>query len=572
MQTNARRSSPTRRGNTLRVVLGVVVIAALGFGAVLLATTGGQAREATSATDLGRIERTSFEIAVTASGELEAKNQLEIKNPLQTSSKIAELVDEGTFVQEGDLLLRLNTDAIEQQIRQERLNVIQARNELEQAEANVSLQKNTNESARQDAELKVELAKLALERWRKGEVAKRREQLRIAAERAERELRRLSDKLERTRENYEKGFKSKDELEQVEIQYQQAIADDVIAKLDIEIYENFQYPEDEKTKIADVEKAEAALGRTIEQNAINLRNKEAIVETRREQLKIREERLAELEQQFEAATIRAPRSGLVVYATSLRENWRGGDLPFDVGTDVYPNQLLMVLPDTSEMVASVSVHESLAGRIRPGQIARVRVEAVDRTYFGRVTNIGVLAETGGWRDPNRREYTVKIDLDPGQDISSLKPSMRCDATIILDKADDVLAAPIEAVFSDGPVQYVLVPVDGRFARVPIRLGKRSDLFAEIVAGASEGQRVLLREPRAGELLPGDWDPEQLLAAGYELDESGQPVARWQRPMLASPARRPQMSRPSGQRSTGGARTRPGRSGAAPADRRRHGGS
>lgn len=567
MQAKNRRWSWTRRGSTLRVVLGVVIIAVLGFGAVLLATTRGPSRETAGANDLGRIERMSFEIAVTASGELEAKNQLEIKNPLQTGSKIAELVDEGTFVQEGDLLIRLNTDAIEQQIRQERLNVIQARNELEQAEANVSLQVNTNESARQDAELKVELAKLALERWRKGEVAKRREQLRIAAERAERELRRLSDKLERTRENYEKGFKSKDELEQVEIQYQQAIADDVIAKLDIEIYENFQYPEDEKTKIADVEKAEAALKRTLEQNAINLRNKEAIVETRREQLKIREERLAELEQQFEAATIRAPKSGLVVYASSLRDNWRGGDQPFDVGTDVYPNQLLMVLPDTSEMVASVSVHESLAGRIRPGQVARVRVEAVDRTYLGRVTSIGVLAETGGWRDPNRREYTVKIELDPGQDITNLKPSMRCDATIILDRADDVLAAPIEAVFSDGPVQYVLVPADGRFARVPIRLGKRSDLFAEIIAGASEGQRVLLREPAPGELLATGWDPEQLLAAGYELDESGQPVARWQQPVLATPSRQPQMSRPSGRPGAGGSRAGSARPRGAPAGRR-----
>lgn len=65
------------------------------------------------------------------------------------------------------------------------------------------------------------------------------------------------------------------------------------------------------------------------------------------------------------------------------------------GAQVYPNELLIVLPDTSEMVASVQVHESLAGDVKPGMAATVKVDAVGGEIFqGTVDSIGVLAESG----------------------------------------------------------------------------------------------------------------------------------------------------------------------------------
>eukprot|EP01026_Neomeris_dumetosa_P076424 TRINITY_DN82070_c0_g1_i5.p1 TRINITY_DN82070_c0_g1~~TRINITY_DN82070_c0_g1_i5.p1 ORF type:complete len:179 (-),score=19.17 TRINITY_DN82070_c0_g1_i5:100-636(-) len=174
------------------------------------------------------------------------------------------------------------------------------------------------------------------------------------------------------------------------------------------------------------------------------------------------------------------------------------------------------------MIATVNVHESLAGRVRPNQRANIRVEAVDQTFTGTVLSIGVLAETGGWRDPNRREYKVRIALDAQPGTENLKPSMRVDATIYLDRADQVIAAPIEAVFSEGPVQFVYLKSGDRVYRRPIRLGKRSDLYAAIQAGLNEGDAVLVREPRAGEIDVEPWDEDELQTAGYMVGEDGEP--------------------------------------------------
>ncbi len=178
----------------------------------------------------------------------------------------------------------------------------------------------------------------------------------------------------------------------------------------------------------------------------------------------------------------------------------GGGQSLQVGTELYRNQLAMVLPDTSQMVAEVKVTESLSGLIEPGQRAIVTSDALpDVVLHGEVLSIGVLAEAGGWSDPNRRDYTVKIKLTEGNDLG-LKPSMRCKAEINVRRVEDSLFVPIQAVFRNGPVSYVYVPQGSGFAQRRVQLGEASDLFLQIADGLTEGDVVLLREPTVGEIV------------------------------------------------------------------------
>lgn len=527
-------TSRTRQGRAgLKILVVTIAVVGLGAGGVWLASASGALGSSSQSHDTAELAVatiTDFQISVTASGDLAAKNSIEIKNPVETRTTIVELVPEGTIVSAGDLLVQLNTDEIDSRLRDEDLQVIGAQNNLAAAESSLKIQISQNASSLTDATLKVELAKLALERWRKGEVARQREQQRIAVEKAKRELDRLTRKVARSQELFNKDFLSSDELERDQIALAQAVADEKIATLNQQIYEQYQYPEDEKTKISDVKKAQDALERTIEQNAINAKLKQAEVDTRKLQLQRRQENLNKLKEQLEAATITAPADGLVVYATTLQQSRGGfsfGEGALAVGREVRPHEGLISLPDTSEMVAQVRVPESIAGRIRAGQHALVEIEAIGRTLMGTVDNVGVMAESGGWRDPNRREYTVKIALDAGDADGQLKPSMRCDATIILGEVSGALAVPIQAVFSDGPVQFVYTPRNGRYERTPVKMGRRSDTYAQILAGIEEGDRVLIRDPDPAEVIAGDWDEQALLDAGYMINDEGQPV-------LASP--------------------------------------
>ncbi|VAX38289.1 hypothetical protein MNBD_PLANCTO03-1652, partial [hydrothermal vent metagenome] len=295
-----------------------------------------------------------------------------------------------------------------------------------------------------------------------------------------------------------------------------------------ETYEEYQYPRDEKTKNSDLEEARADLDRIRTQNKINADAKQSALDTTTRQRDLKKERLDKLTEQVDLATIIAPTDGLVVYATSLGRGrdmmMMGGDGPLQVGREVRPNEMLIVLPDTTSMVASVRVHESLAGRVRPGQPVGITIDAMNsESFVGTVESVSVLPETGGWRDPNRREYIVRIAVDHDNADGKLKPSMRAEAEIMLGSVQDSLMVPIQAIFHEGPVRYVLVPQSSRYVRVPVKVGRMSDTYAQILAGIEEGDRVLLREPETGEQLADEWTPEQLEAVGIALDEEGKPI-------------------------------------------------
>ena len=552
------------RGWRSRAARGLLVLCGLSLGGLGVASMFGVrpapgAQDPGEASDLAMTKRLTFDITTIATGELEALRQVDLRSQIEQDTAITEIVREGTLVKAGDVLLRLNSDSIQTQIDEESLRVETSRAELATAENNYLIQASDNESSVAKKSLEVELAELDLRRWLEGEVKSKRQANDLGFERSVRELDRLQEKYTRSVALEKQGFLSRDELKRDEVAYLEARAALKTAELDRQVYDDFQFPKDQKTKQSTVDQAKAELERTGRQNASLIATKEADRNNKRQQLSLRTTKLTKLREQFDAATIKAPSDGLVVYATSLnRDRWGGSsEGTLDVGRVVKRNTPLIVLPDTSEMVASVRVHESISGRIREGMQANVRIDALaGRSLPATVLSVGVIAESGGMRDPNLREYTVKIKIDMKSVDIPLKPSMRCEAEIMLDRAEDALAVPIQSIFVDGLVRYVLVPEGGRFARVPVRIGRRSDRLAEIAAGLEEGQRVLLRAPLAGELVERPWTKAQLALVGMNLLPDGR----------MEPMRKGSVAEP-------GARTTPGAAPAsrAPADRARDGG-
>lgn len=524
MRTQARRTlGPVRRGGALKVALaaGVVVLAAA--GAVYFWPGSGGGNKGSTA-DLTTASEMSFDITTVASGELEAKNQIEIRSKLEVPATIAEVVAEGTRVKAGDLLLRLNVDQVKQQYDQAKVEIENTKAQVEAATHAREIQEIENEQKLRQAHLKVELADLDRLQWLEGEAKSKRQANQLALSKSLLEVERLAEKLQQSYGLLEKGFLSKDEFDRDQVSYIEAQSAWITSRLNNEVFENYEFRKQEKKFESDVEEAEAALKQTILNNQIQLTAKQADSAAKQRVYDLADEKLKKLEESLKNATITAPSEGLVVYASSMGRNFFmfGGDGPIAIGRQVMPNELVIVLPDTAEMVATVRVAETLASRIRKGQPATVKVDAAGgKTFPGVVDSIGVLAESGGWRDPNLKEYTVKIALDKAL-VEGLKPSMRCESQVYLDRVEQATAVPVQSVFSDGAVRFVHVREGGKYARRPVNLGRQSDTYAEILAGLSLGATILTREPAPAELLTGAWDPAQLATAGYEVGTDGVP--------------------------------------------------
>lgn len=509
-----------RRGGVLLklAIVGAVVVVG-GIGAAI-ALRGGSEAPAHAAVELQPISRTSFDITVTANGELKAKRQKDLKSELERETTVVEVVEEGSFVKKDDTLVKLNSDEISKQLKEEEDRLRSAENDVRVAENALEIQRIENESATRQAQTKIDLGVLELEKWQSGDDKEQRQTNALAIEKGTREVERLGEKLDQSRRLHERGFLSTDELKQDETAFLEAQSNLATANLRNTVYEEYTRRKEETKLQSDLEEAKKDMERVVKTNDSNLSTKESQLDLARANLRQRQSEVTKMREQLVNTEIKAPTDGLVVYATSLGPDWRWDDRgPIAVGRKIYPNESIITLPDTSEMIASIKVHESLIARIKAGQRTLVTIDAAQgRVFEGTVESTGIIAQSGGWSDPNLREYEVKIALNLPSN-HGLKPSMRCEAKIILDHVNDVVAVPLQAVFIDKAVNYVYTPSGNRYVRTPVRVGRRSDVYAEITDGASEGLKVLMKEPAIGLISKGDFSDE--IVAKYAASPRGE---------------------------------------------------
>lgn len=487
-----------RRGTSILILVSGVFLLAIVISIVAF-SGGGGSDEKIYAGELYEVESGSFGVTVPTSGELAAKEKINIHNLLESNAVIIELVDEGALVSEGDVLFKLNDDDIRNTIRQSELNVTEAINSLDTARSNLVVAEKQRDSDLATKKLAIDLAELALSAWREGEVVAKRQQLLLAEQTAEKDYSRLSKKYESSLSLYEQKFLSKDELDRDEIAVLNSEATLKKAKLDKVVYENYTHQQQKQKKNSDLQQAIDELDRDNDRHASKISNFVSTVGAKENQLESQKSKLEITNSQLESCVVLAPAKGMVIYATSMGDRREEGE-PLKIGKKLWRNELVMTIPDTSNMIACVRVNEALSGLVSDGQKASITCDAYPDTVFdGEVLSVGVLAEGGGWRDPNRRDYTVEIKISNPSDIA-LKPSMRCSAEIYVEEVEDVLFLPVHAIRRTGGAVWVWVQDGGGFSQRVVELGRFSESYAEINTGVALGEFVLLREPLPSQVV------------------------------------------------------------------------
>lgn len=491
-----------RRGVAfMTIIVALLGLVAIAGGALMLGRGSGSGA---GMPDLQRFTARvgDFEVSVPASGELIAAKQTEIASQVDGRAAITYIIDEGATVEAGDILIKLDDSEVRDEIEEALLDVDNAETALASARSSLELARRSKESELAIANTDVELAELALEAWRSGEDVSRRKQLELELETAKKDFARLEARYLASIDLLDREFISKDEFDRDEIEMIRARSRLEQAELALKVYGEYEAVQQREQLNSDIRRARDAREDMIKRKDTEITAQEREVRNREFNLERQREDLAEAERQLELCTIIAPQGGLVVYASSLDRGRRGDDDRPEVGTELRRNRTVILLPDTSRMLAEVKVNEAISGRINPGQEVYVVSDALPETPLtGIVEGVGVLAESGGWRDPNRRDYTVRIALQDTAGLG-LKPSMRCKAEIRVDVVEEALHVPVTAIFRDGADAFVYVPDGSGFRRRTVRIGRTSELFVEVVDGLEEGEQVLLVEP-AEDLIRSD---------------------------------------------------------------------
>ncbi|GHT40457.1 hemolysin D [Planctomycetales bacterium] len=400
------------------------------------------------------VKRETFIHEILERGSVDSANNIDIRCEVESSGgqTIISVVPEGTVVKKGDFLVELDSSALRESVTKQQIAVLASQSKLAQSEADLKT------------------AKLTLTEYLEGKYNEEHKTIENEIFSAQEEVRTQEDNLAFYKRLLEKGYVTDSKVAADILLLDKAIKALEIARLKLEVLDKY-------TKEKNVTDYTAKIASC-----------QSKVESDKQSLKLDEERCDHLEKQVEKCRITAPQDGQVVYYMPPRGS---DDDLIKEGKKVYERQILLRLPDVTQMQVKGLVNEATVRLVKEGQKATIRLEAFPNVVFdGVVKTVNDYPEPTPWMGGSMsKEYTTTISLlnvPPG-----IKTGLTAEARIVVNTVYDALVLPVQAVLGHGGKMYVITFQDGKWDKCEIKVGASNDTETMILDGLKEGDQVVL---------------------------------------------------------------------------------
>ena len=441
------------------------------------------------------VQRGPLAIKAVESGTIRPRRQIVLKNETEDPAAIVFIVPEGKRVTKGELLVELDVTQLENDVVERRIRVQNDEADLIHAEENLKVVENQSEADLEQARLNYQFAQQDLQKYLEGEYPRQLKEAETKITLAQEELIRANEDVRWSRVLFEQKYLAQAELEQDALAAKKAQLNLELARADLELLKKYTYPRQVDQLESDVKQAEMALERTRRLARANLAQASAQLSARQAELIEEKTRLQRLELQLVKSKMHAPIDGLVLYATSIREDWRRDAEPIAVGTIVREQDEIIYLPTDADFNVDIKITEVDLGKIKPGLPVNIIVDAIpDRVLPGTVTEIAQLPDSQSrFLNPNLKLYPTVIEV--GQTDAHLRSGMSCRVEIMVDHYPDAVFVPIQSVtrMAGQPVVYV-ADASGVVTPREIAIGLDNSRFIHVKSGLDQGERILLAPP------------------------------------------------------------------------------
>ncbi|QDV62812.1 Macrolide export protein MacA [Crateriforma conspicua] len=428
-----------------RIAIALVLLSAVG-AASTIATSSLRVEESPVGMTY-TVRRGSLAVTVTENGTVESSNNKEIKCMVKGGSTVLWVIETGTIVQPGDVLVRLDQSQIED-------NILAQEIVYENALAN-----------KITAESDVAVARKSITEYLEGTYVQERSTI-------EKDIFDAEQALTQAKLNYESSVRmaGKGLIKSLQLSREKFAVES--ARKDLEL---------KQTQLESLEKYKKE--KELQTLQSSLRAAEARLASFEASLKLEQARLDREREQLENCTIVADVPGMVIFP-SMAE-WKSTP-DIEEGAVVREQQTLLIIPDVSKMQVKVGIHESKVDRLSVGMPARVELQ--DDVLAGKVSEIAEVTRPAGWWTGNLVKYDtlIRLESQPG-----LKPGMTALVDVVLAQYDDVLTVPVACVLEDGDRHLCWVVTENGVQRRELSLGDTDDEFVIVQAGLAEGDRVIL---------------------------------------------------------------------------------
>jgi HlyD family secretion protein len=410
-----------------------------------------------------RVKSGVFTHDVVERGEIESSSNVEVRSQVQSRTSgagggtaIIEIVPEGTMVQEGDFIVKLDDSALRDEMTQQQ-SVVNASDSLViQSLANLAT------------------AEIAKEEYEQGTFKQDEETLQSATFVSEENLRRAQEYARHSERLAARGYVTQVQLEADRFAVKKAEADLALANTKLMVLRNF-------TKRKMVEQLDA-----------NIKIANAKLKADQKTNVIDKAKLDFVESQIAKCVIKAPAAGQVVYANESGGR-QGNDIVIQEGTVIRERQVIIRVPDPTKMQVKARINESRIDYVREGLPVVIRLDALPGTELsGTVKRVSDYPMPTGWFGSNVKEYATFIEIFDPPD--SMRPGMTAEVAIRTEQLENALQLPAQTVFERGGKHWCIAPDGSNLTAKEVKIGATNDKFVVIREGLQKDD-VVLSNPR-----------------------------------------------------------------------------
>ncbi|MCD4726835.1 MAG: efflux RND transporter periplasmic adaptor subunit [Pirellulales bacterium] len=404
-----------------------------------------------------RVERGEFIHEITDRGNVESANNVEIRCQVKSKgtggTTILEIVSEGTTVQPGDVLVRLDSSALENERTAQLIGC------------------NNSKAAMIQAQEAYDTAVIAKREYLEGLYRQAAQTIQNEIFMAEENMSRAEEYLKYSERLAAKGYITKQQLKADRFAVDQARNSLEIAKTKLDVLQRFT-----KEKM-------------IVQLSSNIKTAEASAQAKQAAHKLDMGQLDLIKSQIEKCVIRSPEAGQVVYANVT--GWRGSkEVIIEAGEQARERQALIRLPDPKRMQVVAKINESKITLVKRGMPATVRLDAFpELELHGTVEKVDEFPVPTSFFGSSVKEYetTVRINESP----PGLRPGLTAEVRIRAEYLPDVLLVPVQAVFEQDEKFYCVTGEGNRWYAREVTIGATNDKAVVVQGGLFEGEEVVL---------------------------------------------------------------------------------
>ncbi len=475
------------------------------------------------------VRRITMPITIAGEGSIESVQNKDLVCPCEGQNTIRTIVNEGTTVKAGDVICELDTSQINKELQRVLLETKKCESDVTWATEQVTIQESKNSADFESAQVELRLAELSLREYTEGTFPQKLAEATKDVEIAKRALARKQQELLETRALHVRGFATAADIDKDEQEL--AEKENLLDKknTDLRVLTEFTHEKEVAQNQDKLSQAKNKLERVKGENASQMAQKHADLTTKTGLLEINRSQLEHWQKQLDAATIKAPIDGIVVYGSSVERFMR--EQPIGPGSRVFEQQLIVRIPDTTTMKAKLPVGEANVFKLEDAEAkayrAQITVAGLAAPIGGKVKRVSVLPDNQQmWWDPDKKNYPVDIELD--ETPAGLKPGMKAQIKLSLRTLKDVVAVPAAALYTDGNQAFVFIGEKNGARPVPVKIGESNETHVQITEGLSGGESIWLLGPGQGRRL--------LEAAG--MSQNATPATRPAGVPLQVPAQAP----------------------------------